>query len=70
MIFYVDPMHNLTVKNCPTNVDIRESIRKQREKMVEHGIETKANRRMIERIRETGSPYGFLKKEEITEVYS
>jgi len=69
-VFYIDPMDDLTVKHCPTNVEITEAIRKQREKMVENGIETKANRKMIENIREFGNPYGNLKKEEITEVYS
>lgn len=69
-IYYIDPMTNLTVKNCPTNVDITEEIRKQRELMVKHGIETKANRRMIENIRQFGNPYGSLKKADIKEVYS
>ena len=69
-VFYIDPLHNSMVKSCPTNVDIAEGVRKQREKMVENGIETKANRRMIENLREFGNPYGRLKKEEIIEVYS
>lgn len=69
-VFYIDPLSNITVKSCPTNVNIAEEIRKQREKMVENGIETKPNRRMIENIREFGSPYGNKKKEEIIEVYS
>ena len=69
-VFYIDPMNDLTVKHCPTGVEITEEIRKQREKMVENGIETKSNRRMIENLREIGNPYGILKKEEITEVYS
>lgn len=69
-VFYIDPLSNRTVKNCPTLVDISEEIRKQREKLVEQGIETQANRRMIERLRKTGNPYGDLKKEEIDEVYS
>ena len=69
-VFYIDPMNDITVKHCPTNVEITEEIRKQREKMVQNGIETKANRRMIERIRQYGHPYGGLKKEEIIEVYS
>jgi len=69
-IFYIDPVNNITVKSCPTNVNIAEGVRMQREKMVENGIETKANRRMIENLREFGSPYGRLKKEEIKEVFS
>ncbi len=69
-IYYIDPLNNITVKSCPTNVNIAEEIRKQREKMVENGIETKANRRMIENIREFGHPYGRLRTEEIKEVYS
>ena len=69
-IFYIDPMNDITVKHCPTNVEITEEIRKQREKMVQIGIETKANRRMIENLREYGNPYGKMKKEEIHEVYS
>jgi len=69
-IFYIDPLTNLTVLHCPTDVDISEEIQKQRVKMVENGIETKANRQMIENIREYGNPYGYLKKEEITQVYS
>ena len=66
-VFYIDPLNNFTVKDCPTKVDIAEAVRKQREKMVENGIETKANRRMIENLREFGNPYGKLKKEEIKE---
>jgi len=69
-IFYIDPLNDVTVAHCPTNVEISEAIRKQREKMVEHGMETKANRRMIENIRDFGNPYGTLKKEEIKEVFS
>ena len=69
-IFYIDPMSNVTVKNCPTNVDIPSEVRKQREKLVLNGMETKANRRMIENLREFGNPYGLLKKEDIKEVYS
>ena len=69
-IFYIDPLSNSAVIHCPTNVDIAEEVRKQRVKMVENGMETKPNRRMIENIREFGNPYGNMKKEEITEVYS
>ncbi len=69
-VFYIDPLNNVTVKNCPTNVNIAEEVRIQRERMVEHGMETKANRRMIDNIREFGNPYGKLKKVEIKEVYS
>ncbi len=69
-VFYIDPLSNATVRSCPTGVNIASAVRKQREKMVESGIETKANRRMIENIREFGNPYGRMKKEEIKEVYS
>ena len=69
-IFYIDTLHNSTVRNCPTNVDIAEEVRKRREKMVEEGMETVANRRMIENIRQFGTPYGKLRKEDIIEVYS
>ena len=69
-IFYIDPLHNSTVKNCPTRVNIAEEIQKQREKLVEQGIETKANRKMIEHLRAYGTPYGQQLPEEITEVYS
>ena len=66
--FYIDPLNNITVKSCPTNVDIREEVRKQRQKMVEHGLETKSNRRMIENLRSTGNPYGYQRVEEIKKI--
>ncbi|MFH1591757.1 MAG: hypothetical protein ABIB47_00105 [Candidatus Woesearchaeota archaeon] len=69
-IFFIDPMNDITVAHCPTNVEITEEIRKQREKMVEHGMETKPNRRMIENLRDFGNPYGEQKKQEIKEVFS
>ena len=69
-VFYIDPVSNTTVRSCPTNVDIAGEVIKQREKMIENGLETKANRRMIESIREFGNPYGNLNAEETSEVYS
>ena len=69
-IFYIDPLNDVTVRSCPTNVEISEEIRKQRERLVENGMETKPNRRMIENVREFGHPYGGLEKKEIKEVYS
>jgi len=69
-VFYIDPLNDITVKSCPTNVKISEEIRKMRERMVENGLETKANRRMIENLREHGTPYGLLKPHEIKEVFS
>ena len=69
-VFFIDPVSNTTVRSCPTNVDIAEAVKKQREKMVEHGLETKANRRMIENIREYGNPYGNLDSKDIKEIYS
>ena len=69
-IFYIDPLVNVTVAHCPTDVDISEEVRKQRVRLVENGIESKPNRRMIESIREFGTPYGDLKAGDIQEVYS
>ena len=69
-MFYIDPLNDATVRSCPTNVEISEEVRKQRERLVENGIETKANRRMIENMREFGNPYGSLEKKDIKEVYS
>lgn len=43
-------------KNCPIDFDLK--LRKVREKMVKEGIETPAQKKMIENIREFGNPMG------------
>ena len=48
---------------CPIDVDLRR--RKQREKLIEQGIETKANKKMIENVRKHGNPFGKVEKGKI-----
>ena len=67
--FYYCTLCKACEQECPLEINITEAVIELREKL-KQTKETKANRRMIERIRETGNPYGFLKKEEINEVYS
>lgn len=45
-------------QNCPLEIDIPELIRKFRKKSVEAGIETSANKRMMENIESVGNPFG------------
>ena len=45
-------------QNCPLDIDIPELIRKFRKKSVEEGIETSANRKMIENVEAVGNPFG------------
>jgi iron-sulfur cluster protein len=45
-------------ENCPFEIDTPELIKKLRKKVVEDGIETKTNERMMENIRTMGNPFG------------
>ena len=49
-------------KNCLVDFDLK--LRKVRERLVKEGIETTANKKMIENIRKHGNPYGKLKEGE------
>lgn len=52
-------------KECPVGVEIIKEIIEARERSVESGFETEANKRMIENIRKYGNPFGDIKKGEI-----
>ena len=43
---------------CPQNIDLPKEIRKARQKLIESGKETPANKIMIENIRIYGNPFG------------
>lgn len=57
--FYIcaDPMEYN--KSCSKGVDINSEILRMRRLMVEQGIETKANKNLIENLRKTGNPFGI-----------
>lgn len=54
-------------KECPVEINISEEIIKSREESVARGVETEANKKMIENIRKYGNPFGGIKKGEIPE---
>lgn len=54
-------------KECPVGVKIMDEIIEAREKSTKGGVETEANKRMIENIRRYGNPFGDIKKGEIPE---
>lgn len=49
-------------ENCPIDLDLK--LKEIREKMVNEGIETDANRKMIENLRKHGNPIGKIKEGE------
>ena len=55
--FYYCTLCNACKSDCPTEVDLK--LRRQRVRLVNKGIETKANKKMIKNIRKTGNIYGF-----------
>jgi len=50
-------------ENCPFEIDIPDLIKKLRKKVVEKGLETRINERMMENIRTMGNPFGEEVKE-------
>lgn len=52
-------------QECPAGVELGARIREARGRLAERGLETKANRRMIERIREFGNPFGRVEEGEM-----
>ena len=66
--FYVcaDPLEYNA--SCNKGVDIYKEIMRMRQLMVEKGMETKANKEMIENLRRTGNPFGLvMRKPEVKE---
>ncbi len=43
---------------CPEEIDLPKEIRKARQKLIESGKETQANKIMIDNIRKYGNPFG------------
>ncbi|MDI6806201.1 MAG: LUD domain-containing protein [Candidatus Aenigmarchaeota archaeon] len=52
-------------ENCPLDIDIPELMRKLRKEAVEKGLETEANKRMIENIAVDGNPFGKIEEGKI-----
>ena len=57
-IFYIDSLSGDLKKHCPNKIDLTEEIRTARAKLVEQGIETSANKKMIENLKKFGTLYG------------
>ena len=53
----------LCKENCPFEIDVPKLIKKLRKKVVEKGLETRINERMMENIRTMGNPFGEEVKE-------
>lgn len=62
-IFYECTLCNACKIECPVGIDLE--LGKMREKLVENKIETKANKKMIENIRQHGNPFGKVEKGKI-----
>jgi len=60
--FYIctDPKEYNT--SCKKNVDIYKHIMRMRQLMVEKGMETKANKELINNLRKTGNPFGIMEQ--------
>ena len=54
-IFYICTLCGACKEACPIKVSV--GIRKMREKLVEKGVETKANKKMKESIKRFGHPF-------------
>jgi Fe-S oxidoreductase len=46
---------------CPAGIDVDEDVVRYRAFLIDHGIETEANKHMISNIRKYGNPYGKVK---------
>jgi len=46
---------------CPVKIDISKDVLAARQRLVGKGIETEANKRMIENMRKYGNPFGEIK---------
>jgi len=49
---------------CPMNAKFIDDVLRMREKLIEEGIESEANKKMIENVRKHGNPFGEIKKGE------
>ena len=56
-MFYLCVLCGNCERECPYQVKLK--LSEVREKLVEQGIETENNKKMIENLRKTGNPYGF-----------
>lgn len=45
---------------CPVGIDISTEIQKARERLVQRGVETEVNKKMIENVRKYGNPFGKI----------
>ena len=50
-------------ENCPVKIEFK--FEELRNSFVRDGIETEANRKMVEKVRKHGNPFGKIKKGEI-----
>lgn len=64
-VFYLCTLCKACDQKCPADVEVSEEIRNSRKELVEKGIETKANKEMIENIRKYGNPFGKIEKGKI-----
>ena len=62
LVFYRCALCKACTAACPSGVKIYEEVKGMRNKLVESGIETDANRRMMRNVREFGNP--LMKLEE------
>ena len=61
-IFYKCTLCGACNAECPIGVDLESEMVKMRQKLVERGIETEDNKKMIEKIRAEGIPFGRIEK--------
>ena len=64
-IFYKCNLCGACNTECPIGIDLESEIIRIRQELVEKGIETEDNKKMIEKIRKEGIPFGRLEKGEV-----
>ncbi len=62
-VFYQCTLCKACKVECPAGINL--GLEKMRERLVENGIETDANKKMIENIRKFGNPFGKVEKGKI-----
>jgi len=61
-VYYLCSLCGACKEVCPEGIDLPEEIRKMRDKMVDLGLETEGNKKMIENIKQYGNPFGKVEK--------
>jgi Fe-S oxidoreductase len=61
-VFYSCSLCKSCESECPAKVELADEIKNAREKLVDKGMETDSNKKMIQNIRKFGNPFGEIKE--------